>query len=369
MYPRLDACLDTIEQQNAEVWQQTLFDETKGVLKEYADKQDEIPSDEITNKKNQIIGAIAGNILLTCTSNLNNIAKEAIKNKERARNANIEDLPLIYFNYNNQINTFSFKIEDVFKSINLPTGFVIINNQNYSPGDVIELSSIPRKQKFFPDKCSDHNVKLNLDNKAAVNMAGQRVFSKYGGAQNEYFLDFADGDNRRAFPGLVIMDTTGSTQEQIVSYRNLITALEVTEKFASTLENGACSDNNLALYLVALYVQPDTENETATVETKNIPSTLQEMTGKQMGWKIAAGVGGGALAWIGTSAALYAASATVPAFLGSAMLATAAGAASVPVVGWIVAGALVVTAAGLSLYPWPIEHLDQVMVLDGPYPL
>ena len=150
------------------------------------------------------------------------------------------------------------------------------------------------------------------------------------------------------------MDKTFSTKEQIVSYHNINTGIEKAQQFAAKLKNTACSNQGLAVYLVALDVKHDASSE-------------------NNGWAIAAGIGGGTFAWIGLSAAAVvtplAATAWLPAFVGNAMLSTAAAATSVPVAGWIAAGLLVTGATAISLYPFEIEKIQQVMVLDGPYNL
>ena len=205
-----------------------------------------------------------------------------------------------------------------------------------------------------------------MDDDAAVNIAGQSTFNEFGGSKNEFFLDFADGDNRRAFPGLVLMDDTGSSREKIVSYRNIATGIAKAEEFAEKLKKTACyNQDGLAVYLVALDVK-----RIEDIQKENPAGKDVNTSGWQTGWAIAAGVGGAATTWIGASAAAVAVSSAatswVPAWLGSAMLATAT-TSWVPVVGWI-AGALTVTAVTVaSLYPYEIQDIQQVMILDGPY--
>ena len=234
--------------------------------------------------------------------------------------------------------------------MSIRTGILVSNKKDLAPGDVFELSSIPKKEKIFPDQCSDWVIWDNLDDTAAVNKTGQKVFSDaiYGGRKNEFFLDFADGDNMRAFPGLVLMDKTWSTTEKIVTYNNLNTGIEKTQSFAQGLRGTACQ--GLAVYSVILDVKRDNSRWNKT------------------GWAIGASVGGGAFAWVGISAAAAATGSTaVTGGIASAMLSTAAGASAVPVWGWIAAGVLVAAATVVSLYPAEIEKLEQVMILDGPY--
>lgn len=334
----LDDCIKTISSDNT-IWQNLLFDKEKGVFNDLKDT-DELTDNLIDTKKNKIYTLLAADVLLKC-------------NKELAKIATIQR-GQIDFTHNNKQYAFDFSVDKMLEYIDLRTGIIVINKRSYSPGDVIKLSDFPRNTKLFSDECSDWTIADNLDDDGAVNKVGQSVFNEFGGSKNEFFLDFTEGDNRRAFPGLVLMDETGSTKEKIVSYRNLSTGLQKAQGFATSLKSSECANQGLAVYLVALDVKQDTSSE-------------------KKGWAIAAGIGGGALAWVGLSAAAVAApvaaTAWIPAVVGDALLATAAGASTVPVVGWIVAGVAVAAATAIALYPSKIENLQQVMVLDGPYNL
>jgi len=334
----LDICLQKISL-NDNFWQERLFNKKNGIFNTLGD-QEKLTDEMVQKNKAKIYTLLAGNILLNCNKDL----------------ANIEEQPrgLIYFKHDTNNYAFDFSTKTLFDYMEMRTGILVINKKNLSHGDVLELSSLPKNKKFFSDKCSDHTIWDNLDDDAAVNIAGQAVFNEYGGSKNEFFLDFAEGDNRRAFPGLVLMDKTWSTKETIVTYRNINTGLEKTRLFASKLKNSACSNQDLAVYSVILDVKRDTSSE-------------------KKGWAIAAGIGGGTMAWIGLSAGAVAlplaATASLPVIIGNAMLSTAAAATSVPGWGWIVAGVAIAGATAISLYPSEIEKIDQVMILDGPYNL
>lgn len=332
----VDTCLDAISK-DKEIWQDVLFDHENGIFKDIKDT-DDITDEIVEGNKNKIYTLIAGNIILRCNNLLGALAK-----KQRAT---------INFTHNNKSYAFDFNTEKMFEFIDMRTGIVVTNKRTYSPGDVMLLSDFPQKTKLFSDECSDWTIADNLDDDVAVNKIGQSVFNEFGGSKNEFFLDFTEGDNRRAFPGLVLMDKTGSTKEQIVTYRNLKTGLAKTQQFAQSLKTSECANQGLAVYLVALDVKKDTSAE------KN-------------GWMIAAGIGGGAMAWVGTSAALvsYGVSLSGLGILGKALTATAAGAGSIPVTGWIIAGVAIAASTAIALYPSEIENLQQVMVIDGPYNL
>ena len=278
-----------------------------------------------TQNKPKILGLIAANVLTNCMSDLNTLTK--IANGK------------VWYPRDGKTYAFQFKMEELFQYINIPTGIMLYNKPTLSVGSVIKLSDIPKL--YWSDECSDHTIWDNLDDDAAVNIAGQSAFSQYGGAKNEYFLDFEEGNNRRAFPGLVLMDKTASTSESIVQFNNLHSAIGAAQSFANALNNTACSNDGLAAYVVALNVQPGATDKD--------------------GWAVAAGVSGGALAILGVATAVQAGGVV-------AALTTAAGATSVvPVWGWIVGGLLGAAAGAISLIPGEIFDIQQVMVMDGPY--
>ena len=329
----LSTCLEKIAQ-NDKLWTEQLFNKKNGIFKSLKDDE-ELTDQMVQNQKAQIYALIGKNILLNCRDNMADISKIS--------------RGLIKFKHNNVEYSFDFSTATLFDYMDIRTGFLVINKKNLKPGNVIKVSDIPKKKKFFPDECSDWTIWDNLDDDAAVNVAGQAVFNEFGGAKNEFFLDFAEGDNRRAFPGLVLMDETGSTKEKIVTYRNLQTGFKKMNALGAKLKSSACSNSGLALYLVALDVKQDTSSE-------------------RRGWAIAAAVGGGAAVWIGASAVAVATGTTaITGALAEAMLVTAVGASSVPVAGWIVAGVLAIGATAVALYPAEIEKIPQVMVLAGPY--
>ena len=138
----------------------------------------------------------------------------------------------------------------------------VYNQSNKKPGDEIKLSDISKL--YWSDECSDHTIWENLDDDAAINVAGRQVFNKYyldagmdkffSNAKNfEYFLDFEEGNNRRAFPGLVLTELGGgglSSAEFIVSSYNKATITQYAEEFANELKNTACANDNLFIYVV-----------------------------------------------------------------------------------------------------------------------
>lgn len=265
-----------------------------------------------TQNKSKIMGLIAEKVLSNCTADLGTLTKSANGK--------------VWYPRDGKTYAFQFKMAELFQYINIPTGIMLYNKRNLSVGDAIKLSDIPKL--YWSDDCSDHTIWDNLDDDAAVNVAGQAVFSQYGGADNEFFLDFEEGNDRRAFPGLVLMDETSSTTEKIVSFNNLHTAIAAAQGFANALDGTACANDGLAAYVVALNAQPGSTDSNIIAGTS-----------------VAAGVAGAA---IGSAIAI----------------------GWIPVAGWayaIGAGVVATIAGGISLIPGQIADLQQVVVMDGPY--
>ncbi len=132
-----------------------------------------------------------------------------------------------------------------------PIAFFVYNNATKKPGDIVRLTDIPKL--YWSNECSDHTIAWNLSNKAGVNIAGQRVFSPiFNQDKYEYFLDFQQGNNRRIFPGLVLLETSFPTvQEQLVMTAP-DKADEYANQFATALANTACKNENLVVYTVDL---------------------------------------------------------------------------------------------------------------------
>ena len=281
-------------------------------------------TDEIVQQaKSKILATTAATMFVTCPNDVSLLAKQ--------QNGKI------WLTINNQKYGIVFKMSDLFAYTNIRVGILVSNNRTLGPGDTINQSSVTNV--YWSDACSDHIIWDNLDDDASINVAGQQVFTQYGGKENEFFLDFQEGNNRRAFPGLVLMDDTWSTSESIVSFTDLPTAIATAQQLSEALKNSRCSQQNLAVYVVAL--------DTQQIETDGHGA-----------WGYGAGVAG-------TTALIAAglAATTTPVSLALIGVLTVM---SVPA--WIALGGVVGTVgAVISLIPSEIELLEQVIVLDGPY--
>lgn len=256
----LTDCMEGIT--NNESFQSTLKDD---VFKGAGD----ITQEFVTQNKSKIFAAIGEGLLNVpaCSDNISAIARR--KNGK------------VWLEYNGKTYAFQFSMSDLFNYVSIPAGIMVYNNRGLWAGDFIGLDDIT--ELYWSDECSDHVIWDNLDDDAAVNVAGQKVFSQYGGEKNEFFLDFEEGNNRRAFPGLVLMDKTQSSSESIVAFSNLQTAIKAAEEFANALNGTVCSNDGLAVYVVALGVKP--------LPTKD-----------RMGWGIVGTVFNG---WVGAAVSLY----------------------------------------------------------------
>lgn len=132
-----------------------------------------------------------------------------------------------------------------------PIAFFVYNNATKKPGDIVQLSDIP--QLYWSNECSDHTIALGLSNEAGVNIAGQRVFSPiFNQDDYEYFLDFEQGNNRRIFPGLVLLETSFPTVQERLVMTAPDKADEYAKQFATALANTVCVNENLVVYTVDL---------------------------------------------------------------------------------------------------------------------
>ena len=341
------ACLTEIGKDN-----ETFIQPLKDIVKDSNIIADQTKFQEFINKnKSKFYGLIAGNVELRCMgenfNDLNEIAdSESIK---------------IPFEMNGNKYDITVDSMRLFDYMAIPTALLVVNTRNKNPGDVIEKSKMP-KDYFFSQACSDHHVRVNLNNKASVNRAGQTAFGTYGGSDSEFFLDMPVGKSCRAFPGLVLGDFGGlGAKEKIVAYENYREGRKALKTFAKALQNTSCGNQGLAVYQVSIDTIPVEKN------------------GKK-GWAIAAGVSGGSMAYMGITSGLatlgvggkiIASGVWTASKLG--LITTAAGGAvtvgainSWNVVGWVILGVTAATAATIALLPKDLADIDQVMVMSEP---
>lgn len=268
----------------------------------------------VEQRKHEMYNLVAGNILTHCldTKNLADFNTDIV-------DAETLTIP---FQMDGKYYSLNVNVATLFNYVNLKFGILVTTKRDKMRGDVITKDEMP-KDYFFSGQCSDHWVRVNIDNDVPVNKAGQAAFPTYAG--NEFFIDFPSGKNNRAFPGLVIASKKGiGGSEQVVWFQNYKVARENAKKFANALQNTPCANDMLAVDVISLDTVPVIQN------------------GKKQ-WAISGGVVGGA------SIALGIALASNP-------------------VGWIIAG--IAAAGGAVAYaiaPQSLADMEQVMVMDGPY--
>lgn len=233
----LEDCLNKIASQDTQ-WQSDLFDKSSGIFS-YLKDTDPLTDEIVQNEKEKIYNLLIKKIISNCSSDIITIAKNSTRGE-------------IPFLHDGHEYAFNFDVKKAFDYMNAQLGFIVVNNKNLSRNDVFKVTDVPKGSKFFNSSCSAQYARFNIPDDAAVNVAGQAVFTEFGGSANEFYLDYAEGDNRRAFPGLVIMDKTKSAEEAIVIYQNLPVALERFNQFGEKLKTSACANQGLALYLVSL---------------------------------------------------------------------------------------------------------------------
>ena len=166
------------------------------------------------------------------------------------------DYITIPFAFNNTKYDITISTDLLFNNLQRSTAFLVVNDIHKRPGDIIKKSEMP-KSYFFSGSCSDHYVRVNLSNKAGVNVAGQSAFEAYGGSNNEFFLDMPVGKGTRAFPGLVLGDFgTFNAAEKIVAYTNYKSARKALKDFSEALKKTTCANQGLAVYLVDIQKTP-----------------------------------------------------------------------------------------------------------------
>lgn len=252
------------------------------------------------------------------------------------------------FELNGTKYRFDINVDNLFDHFETQTAIMVYNNRNKRTWDVIKSSDIPKL--YWSNKCSNHTIWYNLDDDASVNVAGQNIFTEYGGTDDEFFLDFEKGNDMRAFPGIVLQDVTASTAENIVVFTHLPTAIKKAKAFADKLQNSHCSNQGLSVYLVSL---AGTHSQTGVKGNETAAK-----------WIAGTGVGIGTIMVGGVAVA---AKGILGAVVGSSLIAAGASVSWVPVAGWIIGGAALVAGGIISLVPTKIADIESVYVLDGPH--
>lgn len=137
--------------------------------------------------------------------------------------------------------------------ITIPTLILVTKtNLKKKPGDIIAATEMP-KDYFFNKYCSDHELLFSgLDDESPVNVAGQKSFPGY--SDDEFYIDFPIGSLTRAFPGLIISNTTNASEDidRVLWFKNFAIGNEAAKNFAKELSGSKCSNDNLQVYVVTI---------------------------------------------------------------------------------------------------------------------
>lgn len=256
-----------------------------------------------------------------------------------------EEFNIELIKFNKKVR-FKISKKKLLEQYQVALGILVTKNSDWQYPKIINRDYI--KEKTWSNDCSDYlsaNPFDSVYDSDPVNISMQKIKSY----DNEYFLD--EPEHMQAFPGLVIEDVTHQDLANLVIINDIPAGQELISKFATNVSSlGKCKGNYA--YLVS-YV---------------VPEKINTGTGAGQAYAVNFAVAGIATATIAYAGAAYAATGTL------AGIFTAAGAsATVPVAGWIVAGALVVVGGVVafvsSTTTETLADLPQMMVIDGPYPL
>jgi len=325
----IDKCIERFVKK-ADMWQDPLFNKTNGVFKDI-DANTQITKDLVDSRRATLLSLIGANVKQHCLHDLAAITQQKGKSK-------------ISIDHSGNNYIFDFDVDELADYMPIRVGILLApRTLNKNINDIITEAEMPTDYWWNKD-CSDHTIWFNLDDHASVNKAGQAVFKEFGGDEHEYFIDFPVGSGgHRAFPGLILRDKTGSTEDLIIVYNNVKAGLEKIEAFQKALQNSKCSTDGLSAYLVAL------------------DASLPIDTSTNAGWYVAAGVDAAWLTAMGLGAAGVGGSTAV----GTAL----AAAAGTGPVGWIIGGVALAGIGIYSIYPSDIADIKQVAVISGPYPI
>ncbi len=245
--------------------------------------------------------------------------------------------------------TVQFKISKnkLLEQYKVALGILVANTSSWQYPKVIDRDYI--SEKTWDNDCSDYSSKNPFDSvydSDPVNIAMQKI----KGDSEEYFID--EPEHMHAFPGLIIEDVTYQDLANLVIMDNIPMAKEEITKFATNVASlsGECKGHYA--YLVS-YV---------------VPEKINTGVGPGQRWGTNFAVAGITVAAIGGATATWASGSLL-----AGIFATAEVSSVVPVVGWIVAAALVVVGGVVALVSSTstetLADLPQMMVVDGPYPL
>lgn len=281
----------------------------------------------------------------------------------------------------------------------LPAQVVIILSPDprFKSTDVVKRDYLSKGQKFFQNTCSDHYIVQGVSPKSSVSIAGKKLFQHVGGDAHSYFLDFADGDNPRFFPGAILTSNAGNISNTIPVFNNLRVALKVAADFANELKGGPCQ--GLYVYVADINGQkykPGSDKGGTTAFWGAISGTSYVVTAAASGvassivWGAAGGAAGGTAGKLALSQAMKlginsfgrslalrtgtqtaaAASKIIGTRVAGKVATAAAGKAAtvaIPVIGWVITAGFLAYDAYQLLSPPNLGRVGELTIIAGPF--
>ena len=228
----------------------------------------DLTQEYISNNIDKFFGPVSEIVSHKCSDDIT---------KQPAILEDISQIPMIKIPFQDNSKYYELNVSStgLLDYITIPTLILVTKTDlKKKPGDSIAFSEMPRSY-FFNEYCSDHEVAFNIDDDAPVNVAGQASFPGY--SDEEFFIDFPIGSSTRAFPGLIIANTTPANIfsddiDRILWFKNFAIGNKAAKDFANALSGSKCSNDNLQIYVVT------TNDKEALTKTVLAGLTITEMT-------------------------------------------------------------------------------------------
>ena len=122
---------------------------------------------------------------------------------------------------------------------------IFVYNKNKKFGDKVNRTEV--QSIYWSDLCSDHTPDLNLDDDAAVNIAGQHTFSI---EDSEFYLSV----HTEPFYGILMVNikAESSKEDKILIVKHLPKIVKLADEFSKQLQNTSCSNQGLSVYVTKI---------------------------------------------------------------------------------------------------------------------
>lgn len=119
---------------------------------------------------------------------------------------------------------------------------IFVYNKNKNFGDKIKKTDI--QSNYWTNECSDLSVKFNIDDDSSINITGQKTFNI---KDSEFYLS----PSNKPFYGMIMLNigVNRKYKDSVLIFKHLPTAIKLVEDFSKNLQNSACSNQGLVVYL------------------------------------------------------------------------------------------------------------------------